>query len=132
MGIQIHRLRVLGLVLLVGCQSPMLVLPGKALQGEVQQVESFAFAAGFDFLVLETRSEQPYSVNLRVTVINGELYIDASPGRRWAQHLIESPICRIKLGDALFEAVAIEVTDPNIKNRFLSQRRIYRMEPWRN
>lgn len=133
MGTQINRpglfVPLLLLIVLGGCQSPFLVFPGKALQGGLQQTNSFAFAEQFKVLQLETRPAAPYSVYLRVTVIEGELYIDASPGRRWAKYLRETPNCRIKLGDSLYNAVAEEVLDPAVIQLFMPARRVYRIVP---
>lgn len=116
-------------LVLFGCQNPFLIFPGKSLSGDEQIVDSFAFAADYPLLQLETRLEQPYSVFLRTTVIDGELYVDAAPARRWGRYLAESSQVRIKLGETLYPANAVVVTDPNITDRFLSGRTIYRIEP---
>ena len=74
-------------LLLAGCQNPTLLLTGKQLVGPTESVDSFAFAQQFSVLQLEVNPDQPYSVNLRVTVIDGNLYIDASKQRRWYRYL---------------------------------------------
>ena len=129
----LRKIKILALCLvLFGCQNPFLVFPGKSLSGEERIVESFAFAADYPLLQLETRLEQPYSVLLRTTVIDGELYVDAAPARRWGKYLAESSQVRIKLGEAVYPAMAEVVTDPDITDRFLSGRTIYRIKPRRS
>ena len=120
------------IVLLAGCQSPFLVFPGKALQGEPAITDSFAFAEAFTLLQLETNVIQPYSVFLRTTIIDGELYIDAAPARRWGKHLSQSAEVRIKLGDKIYPARAVEISDPVLKEKFLSGRALYRLLPVQN
>ena len=114
---------------LSGCQTPFLVFPGKALQGELGSTESFSFAEQFTLLQLETLVDEPYSVFLRSTVIDGELYIDAAPARRWGKHLAQFNQVRIKLGDKIYPAIAREVTDPELTAKFLPGRKLYRLDP---
>lgn len=103
-------------------------LPMGELKGEEREVTSFDFASEYDILQLETRPADPYSVNLRVTVIDGDLYVDAGD-RRWRDHLEEDPRVRVRLGRFVYPAIAVEVTDPSIKSRFISSRIVYRLEP---
>ena len=117
------------LLLLTGCQSPFLTFPGKALPGELTRTESFDFAAEYPLLQLETNPDAPYSVWLRTTVIDGGLYVDAAPARQWGRHLQRSPEVKVKLGERVYPALAVEVTAPEITEKFIAGRRIYRLEP---
>jgi hypothetical protein len=120
-------LRLLPLWLLItACQSPFLVFPGKSLTGDVAYTSSFQFASQFPLLQLETRG---YSVILRTTVIDGDLYLDAAPARRWGKYLAETRRARLKLGDKLYPARAEVVTDAAITSQFLAGRTVYRMVP---
>jgi len=124
-----RKLLVLSVVLLLSaCQSPFLIFPGEALEGQLTYTDSFAFADRYKLLQLEV-GNPAYSVFLRTTLIDGELYVDAAPSRQWAKLLRVSPQVKIKLGDALFAATAIVVTDPSIVGQFLSNRTIYLMQP---
>ena len=116
-------------LILSGCQSPLLVFPGKALQGETTTTESFAFAARFKTLQLEVNREAPYSVNLRITVIDENLYIDAAPLRKWSGLLAENPNVRIKIAGKIYPAIAEPVKDPDIVRQFLQNRVVYRVSP---
>ncbi len=117
------------LFLLGACQTPFLVFAGGAIPALDAPAESFAFAESFKILTLETRPQKPYSVFLRVTVIDEQLYIDAAQKRRWHGYIKEDSRVRIKLGSAVYAATAREVTDENIRKRFLPGRTIYRLVP---
>ena len=116
------------LMALAGCQ--LVPVPLGALPGEVRYAEDFGFADEFQLLRLETRPEKPYSVNLRVTVIDGDLLIDAGE-RKWHTFMRADPRVRVQLGRFVYPAIAVEVTDPNVKKRFIKGRAIYRLEPSR-
>ena len=117
-------------LLLASCQSPTLLLPGKQLAGPTETVDSFAFAQQFSVLQLEVNPDQPYSVNLRVTVIDGNLYIDASKQRRWYQYLRENSQVRIKLGSVIYLAKAVVEHREEVTRQFLSKRIVFRLEPF--
>ncbi len=117
------------MALLAGCQSPFLVFSGGALTGQVSETDSFAFAGGYRTLQLEVNPEAPYSVILRTTVIDGELYIDAADARRWAGYLADEPRVRIKLGKFIYPALARPVSDTYLADQFLPGRTVYRIDP---
>lgn len=124
--------RLVIVVLLVfnsGCQSAFFLFPGKVLTGEVKTVDSFEFAQAFELLQLEVNPDSPYSVWLRVTVIDGQLYIDAAPRRRWHRFLKANNQARVKLGDTVYPAVAVLVEDTSVTARFTAGRTIYRIVP---
>jgi hypothetical protein len=114
---------------LAGCQSPFLTFPGGALQGDVATTDSFAFASDYKLLQLETSLDKPYSVWLRSTVIGGDLYIDAAPARKWAEHLAGEPRVRLKLGKHIYPAIAVVVSEQKLTEQFLSGRILYRLDP---
>lgn len=116
-------------LLLSGCQTAFLTFPGGALQGEEMSADSFAFANEYSLLQLEVRPKNPYSIWLRVTLWDGELYIDAAEGRKWHGYLKDNPNVRIKLGDRIYKATAVIVTDRDLQKKFLEGRTIYRIDP---
>lgn len=120
---------ILALSLLCACQTPVLTLPGKQLKGIEATTSNFAFAARYKLLKLEVNPEKPYSVILRCTVLDGELYVDAAASRKWATLLESDRRVRVKLGNTIYGAVAKTVTDPIITGRFLEGRTIYRLHP---
>ncbi len=119
----------LTLLLVSACQGPALTFPGGRLDGIDTATDSFEFAQGFRLMQLEVNPEAPYSVNLRVVVIDGELYLDAAPARKWGQLLAADPRVRVRLDEKIYRATAIPVTNPEITQQFLSGRTIYRLTP---
>ena len=120
---------VLFLLALVACQSPVLIFSGRALSGPTMETESFSFATEFKLLQLEVRPENAYSVILRVRMYDEQLYIDAAKRRRWHRYLQENNNVRVRLGVSVYRATAIRVDDPDITQRFLRGRTIYRLVP---
>ena len=80
---------VLSVLALSSCQSPLITFAGGSLQGPEEKAESFTFAAEYKLLQLETRPDNPYSVWLRVVVINTNLYID---GGRTIQNFLKEDL----------------------------------------
>ena len=117
------------LVSLSGCKTPFLVFSGGTLAGPEAEVTSFDFASQFTLLTLEVRPEQPYSVLLRVVMRDNELYIDAAERRRWHTHIKANPEVRVQLGETIYPATAVKVTDTALLSQFLAGRTIYRIVP---
>ncbi len=115
--------------MLVACQSPVLIFSGGVLSGPTIETDSFSFAAQFKLLQLEVRPEDAYSVILRVRMYDDQLYIDAAKRRRWHGYLQENNNVRVKLGESVYPATAIRVDDPDITQRFLRGRTVYRLVP---
>ena len=117
----------LSLLFVLSCQ--LNPLAGGEMSGPERSVDTFDFASQFALLRLETRPNNPYAVNLRVTVIEGELYVDSATGRRWGKFLADDPNVRIRLGKTIYPARAEQILDKDIVERFPQGRHIYRMEP---
>jgi hypothetical protein len=81
--------------LALACGGPFLVLPGGELRGEVvsEPVEDWSFVSG-SFVDLETRPDDPYSVQLNYVVKAGKLYVDPAEGRRWLEYIRADPRVR--------------------------------------
>jgi hypothetical protein len=104
-------------------------LPGGALTGCEEITESFAFAQTATLLRLETRGDAPYSVWLRVTLIEGRLFVDAAPRRKWLETLKRNPNVRLRIADKIYPAFAVRTNKPRFTQPFLSGRLIYEMLP---
>ncbi len=96
-----------------GCNGPFVLFPGGELDGEVRPVPSdWEFAGEYGMMELETRPEDPYSVNIAFTVIDGRLYINAGDTEtRWVKNIEADPQVRMRLDDVLYELRAQRVTD---------------------
>jgi len=117
------------LITLSACQASVLIFSGGLLSGPLTAADSFSFAAQYKRLRLEVRPEDPYSVILRVSMHDDQLYIDAAQGRRWYAYLQDNQNVRIKLGNTVYPALAIRVDDVEITRLFSRDRTVYRLVP---
>ena len=101
------------------------------MKGNEKVAESWRFAKQYKLLQLETRPEKPYSVFLKVTVINDILYVDAAPRRKWHQHIRQDNRVMVKSGEWGYRARALIETDSFIVGQFMTGRTIYRLQPLR-
>lgn len=63
---------------------------------------------------IEVRPDDPYSVKVHYYVVDGRLYVEGGDNgySRWRPMLWADPNVRIRFGDRVYPAVAVEVTDP--------------------
>jgi hypothetical protein len=99
----------------VGCGGPVGPLAGGRLSGEVvrQGVSDWSFANDHELMQLETRPEDPYSVNVHFYVVEGRLYVEAGADHsfsRWRRFLWENPDVRVRFGNRVYEVRVVEVT----------------------
>ena len=116
-------------LLLGGCGGPLLIIPGGELSGEVvnEPVTDWSFVDDA-FVDLETRPEDPYSVELNYFVKDGKLYIDPAEGRRWLDHIREDPRVRVRFGGKVYPATAVLVGKPGELEGFPPDRYVYRLD----
>ncbi len=116
--------------LLLACGGPILIIPGGALAGTVvsQPVDDWSFVSD-RFVDLETRPEDPYSVELNYVVREGKLYIDPAEGRTWLEHIRSNPLVRVRFGDKVYPLEAVLVGKPGELDGFDADRFIYRLDP---
>ena len=112
------------------CGGPFLVFPGGALRGTVvdARVDDWSFLDA-TFVELETRPDDPYSVQLNYIVRDGQLYIDPSEGKQWLEHLRADPRVRARFGDRIYPLQAVLVGEPGELEGFDADRFIYRLDP---
>jgi hypothetical protein len=109
-----QRLLVLSCLLaLAGCEGPTALFPGGALTGSVEPVpDDFGFARDAGTVQLETRPEDPYSVNIACSVVGDALYISAGSNRaQWVENMEADPRVRMRIKGDLYELRAERVTD---------------------
>ena len=89
------------------------LLPGGRLAGELRPAPGdWGLAGSHGTAQLETRPEDPYSVNVAFTVLGGSLYVNAGDTEtRWVRNIAEDPRVRLRIEDALYELRAERVTD---------------------
>lgn len=116
--------------LTAGCGGPFLSIPGGALAGEVvsEPVTDWSFVDSV-FLDLETRPEDPYSVELNYFVKDGKLYIDPAEGRTWYEHIKANPLVRARFAGKIYPLRAVLVGKPGELEGFDEDRYVYRLDP---
>ncbi len=108
------RLLALPLILAaLGCNGPMGLLPGGELNGESRPAPAdWTFAGDSGIVQLETRPEDPYSVNIAFTVLDGRLYINAGDTEtQWVKNIASNPLVRLRLDGVLYELRTERVMD---------------------
>lgn len=113
-----------------GCGGPFFAIPGGELSGEVvtEPVDDWSFVDSV-FLDLETRPDDPYSVELNYFVLDGKLYIDPAEGREWFDHLRENPLVRVRFAGKIYPLRAVLVGEPGEMDGFDADRFVYRLDP---
>lgn len=109
-------LRLLPLVclpFLAACEGPTGFFSGGTLAGPVAPVPgSFEFARDAGTVQLETRPEDPYSVNIACSVVGDGLYISAGDNRsQWVENMEADPRVRMRIKGDIYELRAERVTD---------------------
>ena len=115
----------------LGCGGgPLLLIPGGELYGEVvtESVTDWSFVTD-PFVDLETRPDDPYSVEVNYVVKDGQLYIESAEGRRWLAHIRTDPRVRVRFGDKVYPLRAVLVGRPGELEGFDRDRFIYRLDP---
>jgi hypothetical protein len=106
-------LAVLGFALL-GCE-PMGPIPGGRLSGDVVAgpIDDWSFASGEETLQIETRPDDPYSVNVWFVSQGPRLWVAAASGAggKWAEYMTSDPRVRLGIADKLYERKAVRVTE---------------------
>jgi hypothetical protein len=107
------RSAVLLACLALACREPFAVFPGGRLEAELRPAGApFSTEDGFATAQLETRPEDPYSVNITYTVVNGRTYVNAGDTETtWAKNVNTDPRVRLRVDGALYELRAERVTD---------------------
>jgi hypothetical protein len=107
----------------LACEGPTALLPGGALSGPVEPVpESFAFARDAGTVQLETRPDDPYSVNVASAIVGGDVYVSAGSNRsRWVENMESDPRVRLRIAGVIYELRAERVTDAAALDAFAEE-----------
>ncbi len=93
---------------------PIGPLSGKMLSGAVQPYpDDWSFVEQHPLCALETRVDDPHSVTTICFVHEGNLMIPASDGstKTWPKYVLADARVRVKVGDAVYPARAVRVTE---------------------
>ncbi len=114
-----------------GCDGPFLVIPGGELSGEVisERVNDWSFLEGDGIFELETRPEDPYSVQLSYFLRDGQVYIDPAEARTWLTYIRDDPRVRARFDGRVYPLRVVLVGQRGELEGFDRDRFIYRLEP---
>lgn len=98
---------------------PFIGFPGGALSGtEQQKPQDWSAADGLVTIQLETRPDDPYSVNLWGVGIGPDFYVATRPdGTTWSENIDANDNVRLRVADNVFSLKAISVSDPEERKR---------------
>lgn len=107
-------------LLTLGC-GPIVMIPGGALSGEETTAPTnWSFTDEVDTVQLETRPDDPYSVNIWCVASEGRLYVAGSRSSTWTQNVSADPRVKLRVDDALYALRAREATSDADVEAFLA------------
>lgn len=129
-----RRLFLFVILLSVGCNGPFFYFSGGELSGTGRPApQDWSFAGDSGLAQLETSPDDPYSVNIAYTVIDGQLYINAGDTEtQWVKNMTANPLVRLRLDDVLYDARAKRVTNPSaiaVFGKAWTSQSIFRRDP---
>jgi hypothetical protein len=109
----IHRLAVLFVLPLFVACGPTLLLPGGALNGTTAPPPAnWTWTDDFSTIQLETRIQDPYSVNLWIIAIDQKLYVHAGANRStWVENIELDSAVRVLIDEKIYSLSATRVED---------------------
>lgn len=111
-----------GMTVSLGCGGPVSFIPGGRMDGTPARVDpTWSNLGDSGICQLETNPDDPYSVTVAYTVVDGQLYVNAGGSeKRWAKNAIDHPDVRLRIDGKIYELRAVRVTDPGEIARFAS------------
>lgn len=104
-----------GLVSLALACRPIGPIPGGRLSGEIvtDPVADWSFASEAETLQLETRPDDPYSVNVWFVAQGSSLWVAAGGGEksRWVQNAGGDSRVRLRIDGKIYERMAVRVSE---------------------
>jgi hypothetical protein len=119
------------LSVLLAC-GPVVMIPGGRLSGEAKPVPSdWSFSDSVETVQLETRPDDPYSVNIWGAAAGPDFFIaSGKPENAWAEHILADDRVRLRIDGAVYEMRAIRDDSPESRERFLAAAKAkYDFEP---
>lgn len=97
-----------------------LPISGGALEGTVTAIpDTWGDAAKEEVIQLETAGEGPYSVNLWIAQVSGDLHVFAGDNRTaWVENIERNDKVRLKANGLVYELKATQITDEATFEKF--------------
>jgi hypothetical protein len=102
---------------------PVGPVPGPELSGPLvtEPVDDWSFVDAIDTIQLETRPEDPYSVNIWLTRVGDAVYVFAgSDQSNWIQNIAAEPRVRLRIDGRIYQRRAVGVEDLETKRAVLT------------
>jgi len=120
LGVIVVCLMLLLVVLSITGLGPHDRTPGLWLKGNVvtTPVTDWSFTENIPVIQIQTKSAYllPHSVNINCLNYNGQLYLvsvyPAGTTHSWNENVIRDPHVRLKIGDQVYDRMAVLVADP--------------------
>ncbi|MBV1877722.1 MAG: nitroreductase family deazaflavin-dependent oxidoreductase [Pseudomonadales bacterium] len=108
-----HRPLIIAALLLLNACTDYLPFSSAALQGTVtENPQDWSEVATTEIIQLETGGAQPYSVNLWVAEIQGDLVVFAGDNQTtWVENINKNPQVRLQAKERIYELTATQITD---------------------
>jgi len=117
------RLLIVSFVLsgLLAC-GPLVMIPGGELSGEVKPVPlDWSFSDAAETVQLETRPENPYSVNIWGVGLGVDFYVASGKAdNAWAENIAADDRVRLRIDGSIYEMRAVREDTPEGRERFLA------------
>ena len=125
----IKKIFVVGLIMLSlqACDGPLGPFPGGKLSGAEHTgvVESWSFASEIEVAQLESRPDDPHSINVWIGIVDDQLYIPSSlifgaenpQDREWVQYVLADPRIRLRIEDRIYALDLERVMDTDTINK---------------
>ena len=99
------------LLMLSACDGPLMLAAGGALSGAATEVpDRWQLDEDSAVAQLETRPQDPYSINFTYVQLDGRFYVYAGDTRtNWVNHIELNPLVRVRVQDAIYPARAVRV-----------------------
>lgn len=109
---------IIGLALM-GCTEPFITLPGDKLTGDVADPPAqWTAIEDVKVMQLETRPDNPYSVNVWLAALGSNLYLATGEGgTKWTEYLQQDRHVRLRIDGIIYLLEAVAVTDPAERER---------------
>ncbi len=97
------------IVVLTGCSDPLATIPGGKLTGEVGEPPD-SWAEVPQTVQLESRPDDPYSVNIWAAGLGADLYV-ATKDAKWIEFIAADARVRVRMGTSVYELKADRVLE---------------------
>ena len=115
-----------------GCGGPFFLLPGGALEGETAATpKSWGFTDEISTIQVETRPEDPYSINIWAVGVDAYRSLHAGASRTtWIEYMVVDPLVQARIDGTIYERRADKVEDAAEFARFADAYEVkYGMRP---